>query len=274
MTMLKSVVASLLGTFIIHFSIILAGSIAGFVITSLPGNTPLIIWREVLKWQLDHKHHSPHVDKQFFSGLGHFEKEDNWKAIRDEFREFARDNRIPDFGEFDLGEEPPYEDMYNDWKVVFLKALGKDMPLMREHYFPKTYSLLDEMGDNVTTAMFSILEPNKVIQPHYGMFKSVVRYHLGIDVPCPNKSFILFPHKNVLLRWENGKAIMFDDTYLHMASNNGCDNPRVVLFLDVKRPLKQPFAFIDSLILKLAPFHPTARKFMEEFSEKYIDTGI
>ncbi len=54
---------------------------------------------------------------------------------------------------------------------------------------------------------------------------------------------------------------MFDDTYEHEAWND-TDGERVVLFLDIKRPLRPPMNTINDGIIKAvstSPFVTTAR---------------
>jgi hypothetical protein len=55
----------------------------------------------------------------------------------------------------------------------------------------------------------------------------VLRCHLGLSVP-PDCWLHVGDFKKT---WENGKTLVFDDTYIHSAVNNS-DQPRVILLLD------------------------------------------
>jgi aspartyl/asparaginyl beta-hydroxylase (cupin superfamily) len=44
--------------------------------------------------------------------------------------------------------------------------------------------------------------------------------------------------------WKEGELVLFDDTFDHMAINN-TDSPRAILFLDIMRPLPQPWKFFN-----------------------------
>ena len=59
--------------------------------------------------------------------------------------------------------------------------------------------------------------------------------------------------------WEEGKAVVFDDTYEHMAVNM-TNRDRVVLFLDYMRPLPAPLSWLNHLVVYMA-------RFMDYFKE-------
>ena len=55
--------------------------------------------------------------------------------------------------------------------------------------------------------------------------------------------------------WAEGQSLVFDDTYEHEAWND-TDGTRVVLFVDVKRPLAGPARWLNETVLKLIGFSP------------------
>ena len=90
----------------------------------------------------------------------------------------------------------------------------------------------------MTTAMFSILSPRKHILDHRGPYKGVLRYHLGLIVPEDAERCRIRVGEDVR-HWEEGKSMIFDDTFNHEVWND-TDETRVVLFVDVLRPLPFP----------------------------------
>ena len=50
--------------------------------------------------------------------------------------------------------------------------------------------------------------------------------------------------------WVEGEGILFDETYKHFVHNK-TDNYRVILFLDVKRPLGYPLNRVNDFLLYL-----------------------
>jgi beta-hydroxylase len=88
------------------------------------------------------------------------------------------------------------------------------------------------------TAWFSILAPRAVIPPHRGITKGIVRAHLGLRVPRDrDRCWIRVGDRR--LHWTEGRCLLFDDTYEHEVRNE-TDDERVVLLLDVNRPMRWP----------------------------------
>lgn len=112
---------------------------------------------------------------------------------------------------------------------------------------PKTMELLKK-DPKIKGAIFSILPGKHMIKPHIGPWKACMRYHLGLVVPH-KKEDCFIELNGIKHSWEEGKGILFDDTFVHHVENN-TDEMRIVLFLDVEKPLKYGFANkINSFLL-------------------------
>jgi aspartyl/asparaginyl beta-hydroxylase (cupin superfamily) len=112
----------------------------------------------------------------------------------------------------------------------------------------------------LTTGFFSILGPGKRLPPHYGPYRGVLRHHLALLVPEPQVACGIRVGDQTR-HWNEGQSLVFDDTYEHEAWND-TDGERVVLFLDIKRPLRQPVNWINDGIIKAvskSPFVKAAR---------------
>ena len=48
-------------------------------------------------------------------------------------------------------------------------------------FFPRTMALVRQTP--LCTAMLSVVPAGKVIKPHTGDFKGILRYHLGLHIP-------------------------------------------------------------------------------------------
>ena len=133
---------------------------------------------------------------------------------------------------------------------------------------PKTAALLRTIP-GVYTAFFSVLDPRQYVTPHWGYYKGFMRYHLGVVIPNDNVDHKCFlrvngdrddnalrdqslVEKGETYYWKNGEGILFDDNYLHDAEN-GSDEVRVILWLDVRR--KMPFYLQPLNMLILALVH-------------------
>jgi beta-hydroxylase len=99
------------------------------------------------------------------------------------------------------------------------------------------------------SGFFSILAPGKHIPLHRGPYRGVIRAHLGLIVPEPREQRRIqvgpeFAH------WGEGRVMVFDDGYPHQVWNN-TGGTRVVLFLDIARPLRFPVNLLNAFILRL-----------------------
>ncbi|KAI9015584.1 Aspartyl/Asparaginyl beta-hydroxylase-domain-containing protein [Hyaloraphidium curvatum] len=181
-----------------------------------------------------------HIDKRaHFPRSALFEDPATWKALRKELdavlREDPPDRRFLDlFGNVTFVEEGPTgrTGEGNGWRTLFLRMGGKDVKANRER-LPALAALLDGMPE-VYNAFFSILMPGTSLAPHRGYFKGFLRYHLGMVVPEPDLATLIVGGKRY--HWREGEGVLFDDMYIH-AVENRCTKPRIVLFLDVVRPL-------------------------------------
>ena len=153
------------------------------------------------------------------------ELESSWAEIREEL------DRLP-LDRF----KPWYEkDLYTKlWLVYGLYAFGKKLDVNCEAC-PKTVEILKKVPDLVT-AGFSALLPGTHIKPHEGYTGAVLRCHLGLQVPEPEKCVLKVA--GVERSWREGKCLVFDDTSVHEARNEG-QKPRIVLLLDFKNKQKK-----------------------------------
>ncbi len=98
--------------------------------------------------------------------------------------------------------------------------------------FPKTMQLLQKVP-NLTFVAFSILEPGAALQPHFGDTNTIIRAHLGIEIPAPAPECAL-QVSDITCGWEEGKIILFSECYLHSAWNKSSKR-RIILCFDTMR---------------------------------------
>ncbi len=126
----------------------------------------------------------------------------------------------------------------------------------------------------MTTAMFSILSPRKHILDHRGPYKGVLRYHLGLIVPAAAEQCRIRVGDDVR-HWREGESLVFDDTFNHEVWND-TDETRVVLFVDVLRPLPSPWSQLNKLIVKAigySPFVLDAKRNQEAWEKRFLAQG-
>ncbi len=72
--------------------------------------------------------------------------------------------------------------------------------------------------------------------------------------------------------WEEGKSMMFDDTYPHEVHND-TDGVRVVLFMDILRPLRFPGSLLNDAIIGLvrqSGYIHEAKKNQQRWEERLV----
>lgn len=168
----------------------------------------------------------------------------NFPVIRRECEALLnRRAAMPTYHEVDPGQTKisGTVDADKHWRVFMLYLLGHK-PEANRALCPETCRILDGIP-TLVQAFFSILDPGKNIPLHEGPYLGYLRYHLALRVPAKNRPKILVngqPHV-----WQEGEAMLFDDSHPHEVINSS-DEIRVVLIIDVLRPLP----FIPRLINK------------------------
>jgi len=171
------------------------------------------------------------------------ELEAHWLTIRKELDGImGRVSELPNYQDISGRQQNITDD--DRWKTYFFYAFGFKATKNCERC-PETTKLLEKIP-GLKVAFFSILAPQKHIPEHRGKHKGLIRYHLGLLVPEP-KSNCKIRVDNQIIHWEEGKSLIFDDTYLHEVWND-TDGYRAILFLDIARPLKFPLSLVNWLV--------------------------
>jgi aspartyl/asparaginyl beta-hydroxylase (cupin superfamily) len=193
--------------------------------------------------------------------------EAGWGDIRAELDAvLERQADLPNFQDISVDQATITDD--DQWKTFFLFGFGfrSDGNCAR---CPRTAALLEQVP-GMTTAMFSILGPGKHIEAHRGPYRGILRYHLGLRIPEPASAAGISVGGEVR-HWAEGKSLVFDDGYEHFAWND-TDGVRVVLFVDVVRPLRRPAAEVNKGLIKaiaVSPFVRDAKRRHEAWEKRF-----
>lgn len=179
------------------------------------------------------------------------ELEANWRTIRLEL-----DRLIPNRSALANMQEisPTQYGITGEltWKVFAFNVFGQRSERAAKAC-PETARLLEAIP-NLELAFFSVLEPGAHLTAHRGAYKGLVRAHLGLIVPEP-RSDLRMQVGGATVHWEEGRCVLFDDTYRHEVWND-TDGVRVVLLIDVHRPFPPILNGINRVVLRLARFAP------------------
>jgi beta-hydroxylase len=181
--------------------------------------------------------------------------EQDWSTIRAELDVvLRRREELPNFQDISVDVKSIQRD--NQWKTFMFLGYGKVSEENLRHC-PETARILRKIP-GLKTAFFSILSPRKHIPAHRGPYNGVLRLHLGLLVPEPRQKCRIRVASDYLV-WEEGKAVVFDDSFNHEVWND-TEGVRVVLFVDFERPVRFPFNLLNKLVLTLAVFTPFIRE--------------
>lgn len=158
------------------------------------------------------------LDPKQFEFVSHLEA--NWRTIRAEFEKLTPHDLMP----------WPEKDLYNQgWDVFGLWAVDQRLEKNCD-LCPQTAAILETIP-GLTMGGFSALAPGTRIEPHVGYTSTVLRCHLGLDVPGDCALRV----GGETRAWEEGKCLIFDDTVEHSAWNLGV-RTRIVLLIDFVKP--------------------------------------
>jgi beta-hydroxylase len=156
--------------------------------------------------------------------------QDNWEMIRDEALNLNDSAQIKASADLDdLGFNSFFR---TGWKRFYLKWYGANLK-SAEQLCPKTVALINQLP-HVKGAMFTMLPPGARLVKHRDPYAGSLRYHLGLVTPNSDDCYISVDGQKYA--WRDGEAVMFDETYIHYAENK-TDKNRIILFVDVKRPV-------------------------------------
>ena len=171
---------------------------------------------------------SPIVSTDHFPELSAIE--DNWEVIRDEALQLYEKGYI-DVNEEDLPGSSFYKN--GRWTSFYLKIYGNKIPSAYQ-LAPKTMALIEQVP-SMRMALFACLNPGKKLNNHHDPFAFTLRYSMALSTP--NKKACGLMVNGDHHPWQDGKSILFDETYFHSAYNHA-DTPRIILMTDIDRPLK------------------------------------
>ena len=156
----------------------------------------------------------------------------NLQIVQNEYKELRQIYKVNNF----VPEEKEHVLSEGTMQWMTFWDHGKPNDAVRK-LCPKTTKLLETIPDLITTApfgrtYFSCLGPNSSVKPHTGPTNVKLRCHLPIFVP--GEGFIRVGGK--FTQWEEGKLIIFDESFVHEEANVDNEKERAVLVFDIWHP--------------------------------------
>lgn len=160
---------------------------------------------------------------------------DNWEVIRDEALSLQEKcdldaiNKPGEAAYYDVGFRTFHK---YGWRKFYLKWYGSYTHESAKKFCPKTSELLSKIN-NINGAMFAYMPANSELTRHLDPVACSLRYHLGLATPNSSECYINVDGNDYA--WQDGKDLLFDETYLHYVKNNTNDS-RLILMCDFERP--------------------------------------
>lgn len=124
---------------------------------------------------------------------------------------------------------------------------------------PKLVDVLREMRC-VQTALLSFMEPGARVPPHSDPATGVLRYHLAFIVPKDRERCTIRVDGRPYA-WTEGESVIFDTVYEHEVHND-TEECRVVLFIDLYRPMRGIPAILQAIANEANRISPGTRAVM------------
>ncbi|MBX3024827.1 aspartyl/asparaginyl beta-hydroxylase domain-containing protein [bacterium] len=212
----------------------------------------------------------PVFERELFPWARAFEAE--WRTIRGELDGILRyRDALPRL--YEVSPENTRISADDNWKSFVLYGFGYRSE-RNCAMCPETARLLATVP-RLETAFFSILAPGAYIPPHKGLAKGLLRCHLGLIIP-DDREGCRITLDGVSRSWEEGRVLLFDDTYRHEVRND-TEQDRVVLLFDFERPMRLPGRLVSRALLGLmrrsAYVQDSKRQYLEweeRFKERFF----
>jgi len=131
-----------------------------------------------------------------------------------------------------IGERESY--ITGDMNVFYLRDAFSTQPeriATNRNLCPQTAKAIDNLPRMGETAFFSALNPGTYLAPHCGAENLRVTVHLGLKIPKDCAIEV----GGIAKTWQEGKCIVFDDSFTHCAWNRS-NTTRFIVLLDVWNP--------------------------------------
>lgn len=195
--------------------------------------------------------------------------EDNWQAMRNELDAVLLNKElIPAFHQ--ISPDQTRISKGDHWKTFPLVVFHETSAINCKRC-PQTAAVLEKIP-GLQNAWFSILAPGYHIPAHRGVTKAVIRVQLGLKIPKDRQNCTMRVD-DVNFSWQEGKCVVLDDSFEHEVHNN-TDEERVILFLDVDRPMKAPGRIASKILLFLlqrSAYVVDAKNNLQVWEQRYRD---
>lgn len=174
--------------------------------------------------------------------------QNNKEIIIDECLEMLNSQEEVNMATFDPQHAVLMSQNTDGWKTVWLKYFGK--------VIPRGQSKISDIVSHpiIYNTSISILEPGASIPPHVGQCQALVKFHFPLKIP-EGECYMIYNGKKYY--WTD--RMLFNDCITHSVYNKTKER-RVILLMDIIRPMPAPWNIINERVLSLAWWDPIVSK--------------
>ncbi len=148
-------------------------------------------------------------DRMEFEWILHVENK--FPQIKNELNQLMGEySKIPEFK--NLSDEQERIVTGNKWKTHIFYTGGVKIDKNCRPCLVTTETVENIPG--MVYAFYSIFEPQTSLISHRGHYKGVLRYHLALQVPAQKDTCWIKVGESIRI-WEEGKSLVFDDSFMH-----------------------------------------------------------
>lgn len=151
------------------------------------------------------------------------------------------------------------------WRIFHIKLV--------DHYnkeaikiFPTIHNILQKCPEIINCSV-SILDGKTFIPIHNGYYKGMIRFMFPLIIPKDRQNVFLCNNYQKYI-WKEGEGVLWDDTYPHKVYNY-TEEIRVVLYMDIVRPLDGNMDKINKYLIKQISNSKMIRDEIEKTEKKY-----
>lgn len=143
--------------------------------------------------------------------------------------------------DLDPVQKQAFQGQADEWKVIWVRFL--DRWGQKADQLPTLKKIVEQYPEIILLHV-SVMAPGTILPEHEGISKSVIRYHLPIQIPEGDVYLRLNGHK---IKWVERQGIVFDDCLPHSVTMKpNYDQYRILIFADLPRKFEGPSGWLKN----------------------------
>ncbi len=167
----------------------------------------------------------------------------NFRAIKNEILAVVNKYKGLAMMDIDSTQHEVFFKTAVNWRVIWVKFFNQWGPAVND--MPTLHKIVAK-HPKIVLLHISIMDPGTILPLHEGISKTVVRYHLPIQIPPGEVYLLLDGHK---IEWIEGEGFVFDDCIEHgVVVEPDLNMKRIIIFADIPREFSGFFSSVKNYL--------------------------